>query len=264
MEHLHDDDEPVGRILTRREAVVLLGGVGATGLLGLYGCSTSNKVGTDTVSQAASTGASAAPGSTATCAVKPEMTEGPYFVDEKLNRRDIRSDAGTGAVKEGALLALTFNVSRIQSNACTPLPGAQVDIWQCDALGVYSDAQDPTFNTKGQNWLRGYQVTDAQGAATFTTILPGWYPGRASHIHFKIRGTPATGSSFDFTSQLFFTEEFLTAAYAKAPYDAKSDSGRRRNAADGIYSRSGGSELLVTPSSSASGYAAALNVALAV
>jgi protocatechuate 3,4-dioxygenase beta subunit len=259
MEHLHDDDEPVGRILSRREAVGLLGGFGATGLLTLYGCSTSNKLDVDTVAQAQAQ----TPGSTASCAVKPEMTEGPYFVDEKLNRADVRSDAGTGVVKQGSLLALTFNVSRIQSNACTPLPGAQVDIWQCDALGVYSDATDPSFNTKGQNWLRGYQVTDAKGAATFTTILPGWYPGRASHIHFKIRGTPATGSSFDFTSQLFFTEEFLTSAYARAPYDQKSDAGRRRNDSDGIYRR-GGSELLVAPSASGSGYAAALNIGLAV
>jgi protocatechuate 3,4-dioxygenase beta subunit len=255
MEHLDDDDAPVGRILTRRDAVILLGGMSATGLLSLYGCSSSGKVETASAGQNV--------GSSATCVAKPELTQGPYFVDEKLNRSDIRSDASTGAVKDGSLLALTFNVSRIQSSSCTPLPGAQVDVWHCDALGVYSDARDPSFNTAGQNWLRGYQVTDASGAATFKTILPGWYPGRASHIHFKIRGTGASGQSFDFTSQLFFTEEFLSSAYAQAPYDSKPDSGRLLNARDGIY-RQGGSELLVTPSGSSSGYAAALNIGLSV
>ena len=255
MEHLHDDDAPVGTLLTRREAVTLLGGIGATGLLTLYGCSSSGRLEADTVAQAT--------GSTATCAVKPEMTEGPYFVDEKLDRRDIRSDTGTGAVKEGTLFTLVFNVSRVQPNACTPLPDAQVDVWHCDALGVYSDAVDRSFNTRGQNWLRGFQKTDSKGVATFTTVFPGWYPGRASHIHFKVRGTAPSGSPFDFTSQLFFTEDFLTTAYAVAPYDSKSDSGRRRNAADGIFQR-GGSELTVAPSRSSNGYEAALNIGLAI
>ncbi len=252
LEH-YDDDEPVGRILSRREAVALLGGLGATGMLTLYGCRTAANAATDTLVQTA--------GSTASCAVKPEMTEGPYFVDEKLNRADIRGDANTNVVKEGSLLTLAFNVSRIQSNACTPLPGAQVDIWQCDALGVYSGAVDRSFNTTGQNWLRGYQVTDANGVATFRTILPGWYPGRASHIHFKIRGTAPSGSPYDFTSQLFFTEDFLASAYTRAPYNTKPDTGRRLNADDGIYRR-GGAELLVAPASSGGGYSAALNIAL--
>jgi protocatechuate 3,4-dioxygenase beta subunit len=255
MKHLDDDDAPVGLILTRRDAVVMLGGLGATGLLGLYGCGPSGKIDTAAAGQSA--------GSSATCVAKPELTQGPYFVDEKLNRSDIRSDASTGAVKDGSALALTFNVSRIQSSSCTPLPGAQVDVWHCDALGVYSDARDPSFNTTGQNWLRGYQLTDADGTATFRTILPGWYPGRASHIHFKIRGTGASGQSFDFTSQLFFTEHFLSSAYAHAPYDSKADSGRLLNARDGIYNR-GGAELLVTPSGSSSRYSATLNIGLSV
>ena len=255
MDHLHDDDAPIGRVLTRREAVVMLGGMSATGLLTLYGCGTSGQIPADTVAQVA--------GSTATCAVKPEMTEGPYFVDEKLNRADVRADTNSGAVRAGSLLSLAFNVSRIQSNACTPLPGAQVDIWQCDALGIYSDAVDRSFNTRGQNFLRGYQMTDSRGVARFDTILPGWYPGRASHIHFKVRGTAPSGSQFDFTSQLFFTEDFLTSAYAIAPYNSKDDAGRRKNAADGIFQR-GGSELTVAPSGSSSRYEAALNIALAI
>jgi protocatechuate 3,4-dioxygenase beta subunit len=257
IEHPHDDDAPIGRILTRREAVVLLGGAGAVGFLSLAGC-TSGSQGNSAI--AATTDNS---GSTATCAAKPEMTEGPYFVDEKLNRADIRSDASSGAVKPGALLTLTFNVSRIQAGACTPLPNAQVDLWHCDAAGVYSDAADPSFNTRGQNWLRGYQLTNADGVAKFSTILPGWYRGRATHIHFKIRGKNSSGSPFDFTSQLFFGEPFLASAYNLPPYDSRSDSGRTRNARDGIYNR-GGSELLVTPASANGAYSASFNIGLDV
>ena len=62
-----------------------------------------------------------------------------------------------------------------------------MDIWHCNALGAYSDVSDPGFDTSGQQFLRGYQATDANGVATFSTIYPGWYSGRTVHIHFKIR-----------------------------------------------------------------------------
>ena len=83
--------------------------------------------------------------------------EGPYFVDERLNRSDIRSDPTDGQVKPGTPLALTLLISRLNAGDCQPLAGAQVDIWHCDAQGVYSDVQDPGFNTIGQKFLRGYQ-----------------------------------------------------------------------------------------------------------
>lgn len=256
-EDLHDDDAPVGRILTRREALVLLGGAGAAGLLMAMGCSpaTGGVIGTS--------GSDDTSGSSTSCTAKPALTEGPYFVDERLNRSDIRSDTATGAVKAGSLLALTFNLSRIQSGACTPLAGAQVDVWHCDALGVYSDVIDAGFNTTGQNWLRGYRVSNSSGVSDVTTILPGWYAGRATHIHFKVRGTSTSGSAYDFTSQLFFGESFLSSAYVVAPYSSKSDSGRLRNASDGIYNQ-GGSQLVVTPSASGGTYAATVNIALNV
>lgn len=114
--------------------------------------------------------------------VRPSITEGPYVVDQKLNRSDIRSDPSTNAVKPGATLALTFLVSKVSGTSCAAL--ASVEVWLCDALGVYSDATDPTFgSTKGSKFLRGYQTTDASGTAKFTTIWPGWYQGRAVHIY---------------------------------------------------------------------------------
>ena len=255
---LHDDDAPVGRILTRREALRLMGrvgGAGAGGLLFLAGCGG----GSDSV-----TDPSAGGSASLACAAKPELTQGPYFVDERINRSDIRTNTANAAIQAGALLTLAFNVQQINSNACAPLAGAFVDVWHCNATGVYSDAVDPGFNTRGQNWLRGYQVTDAAGLATFTTIFPGWYQGRATHIHFKIRQALSASTSYDFTSQLFFDEGFLSSLYtSQAPYTTRGDAGRLRNARDGIYSQ-GGSNLLITPEASGSGYKGTLNIGLYV
>jgi protocatechuate 3,4-dioxygenase beta subunit len=258
---LDDDDAPVGRVLSRREALTLLGGAGAAGFFALAGCGSAAAMAA--TADSTSSGNSNNSSSSASCVARPALTEGPYFVDEKLNRSDVRADTISGAVKAGALFALTFNVGRLQSNACAALAGVQVDVWHCDASGVYSDATDPGFNTKGQNWLRGYQITDASGTAKFTTIFPGWYSGRATHIHFKIRGTNASRAAYDFTSQLFFGEAFLSAAYAQAPYSSRNDAGRLRNASDGIYNQ-GGSQLLLTPAVANEGYAGAISVGLSL
>jgi protocatechuate 3,4-dioxygenase beta subunit len=238
------DDLPIGRVLTRREAVTILAGTGA---LLFFGCSSA-------------TDASSTDTPTTGCVVRPELTEGPYYVDEELNRSDIRSDPSDGTVKEGALLALTFNVSRIASGACSVLEGAVVDVWHCDALGVYSDVSDSGFNTMGKKFLRGYQVTDANGMAQFTTIYPGWYSGRAVHIHFKVRSAAGASSAYEFTSQLFFDDSLTDQVQAQSPYASK---GTRdtRNANDGIY-RQGGSQLVLSVTQTSGGYAATFDIAL--
>ncbi|MDB5903170.1 MAG: intradiol ring-cleavage dioxygenase, partial [Betaproteobacteria bacterium] len=107
------------------------------------------------------------------CVVRPQQIEGPYFVDEKLNRSDIRSDPKTRVMSQGVPLYLTFRVTRTEGSGCLPLDGAQVDVWQCDAEGLYSDTDDFQEDTRGFRFLRGYQVTDRQGVASFTTIFPG-------------------------------------------------------------------------------------------
>jgi protocatechuate 3,4-dioxygenase beta subunit len=186
--------------------------------------------------------------------VRPALTEGPFFVDTQLNRSDIRSDPVTGVVKPGVPLVLRFVVSRVSSSGCTLLPGAMVDIWQCDAQGIYSGVQDRFADTRGQKWLRGHQVTNAQGVAEFTTIYPGWYPGRTVHIHFKIRYR-----NRDFTSQLFFDDALSDRILANPPY-VKSGT-RTRNANDSIY-RNGGSQLLLNLTPSGAGYAATFGIGL--
>ena len=240
------DDFPIGRVLTRREALALLG---SSGTLFLLGCSPST----------ASSSRAGKPGYP--CVVRPASTQGPYYVDEKLERSDIRSDPTDGAVREGTPLALTLNVSSVAMGACAPLVGAIVDLWHCDAAGVYSDAVDPLFNTTGKKFLRGYQVTDKNGVAKFTTIYPGWYPTRAVHIHFKIRSPASAEPAYEFTSQLYFDEGTSDRVYANPPYAAK---GKRTvsNLTDRIYQAGGGSQLMLKVVPAKEGHAATFDVAL--
>jgi protocatechuate 3,4-dioxygenase beta subunit len=240
------DDLPIGRVLTRRETLALLGSTGTLLLLGGW------------ISRA---GASRPGQPRNPCVVRPASTAGPYYVDEKLDRSDIRSDPADGTVKQGALLALTLNVFSIAKGSCAPLKGAVVDVWQCDAEGVYSDAVDSNFNTTGKKFLRGYQVTDKSGVAKFTTIYPGWYPTRTPHIHYKIRSPVSAPSPYEFTGQLYFDEGLSDRVYAKPPYAAK---GKRTvsNITDRIYNRDGGRQTMLTVRPAKDGYAASFDVAL--
>jgi protocatechuate 3,4-dioxygenase beta subunit len=256
---IDDDDAPVGRILSRREILALLGGSSAALLAACAPGALASPSPTRTAAPtSAATGTAAATAAASTplpsCIVRPALTEGPYFVDEKLDRADIRSDPGTGSVRPGALLTLNFLVSRVSGSACTALSGAMVDVWHCDALGVYSDVE----NARGQKFLRGFQNTDASGSAKFTTIYPGWYQGRAVHIHFKIRPTSAS----EFTSQLFFEDALSTEVFAQAPYSQKGTQGMTRNAQDGIFQQSGG-KLTLSVTKSGSAYAATFDIGIA-
>jgi protocatechuate 3,4-dioxygenase beta subunit len=249
-----DDDRPTGRVVTRREAVALLT---SAGVLVAAGCRPQSRTeGTGTVQAAAS-------GPVPGCVVRPEQTEGPYFVDTRLNRSDIRTDPSPGdAVVPGTPLQLTFAVSQLAGGACAPLAGAIVDVWQCDALGVYSGVRDPQFDTAGQQFLRGHQLTDARGMARFTTIYPGWYSGRAVHVHFKIRTAPSAERGQEFTSQLYFPDDLTDSLHADPPY-AQKGVRNRRNEQDGIYNGSGGSRLMLNPAREGEGYSATFDVALA-
>ncbi|MDF5706927.1 MAG: intradiol ring-cleavage dioxygenase [Nostoc sp. S4] len=196
------------------------------------------------------------------CIVSPEQTEGPYFVDEKLNRSDIRSDPTNALVKSGTPLHLILHISQIGSTGCTPLGGAIVDVWHCDALGVYSDVADPNFGTVGQKFLRGYQVSNANGNVEFITIYPGWYEGRTVHIHFKIRTDGTLGQPYEFTSQLYFDDSITNEVHSQTPYTSK---GQRtlKNADDGIFT-DGGEQMLLKLAKNGQGYAATFNVGLKV
>lgn len=193
------------------------------------------------------------------CVARPQQTEGPFFVDERLNRSDIRPDPATGAVKPGVPLRVTFRVMRMDER-CTPIAGALVDLWQCDAAGAYSGVRDFAGSTVGQKFLRGYQLTDANGAAAFTTIYPGWYPGRAVHVHFKIRTGAARSRAHEFTSQLYFDDALTDRVLAREPYAARG-ARDRRNEQDGLYAR-GGRSLVLAVKEDGRGYAGTFDIGL--
>ena len=232
--------------LTRRQMV---GAAGTTGVALLFGGlvrGTGGALDPD-VAEAA-----------ATCVMTPAKTEGPYFVDERLNRSDIRSDPTSGDVQDGIKLTLKLSVFDA-SNDCAPVRGAQVDIWHANAEGEYSD--ESANGTSGQKWLRGYQVTDADGAVTFTTIYPGWYSGRAVHIHFKVRLFNGSTETLEFTSQLFFTDAMNATVFAKAPYSSRGTPDTT-DGTDNIYGTDGASLLLQPTSDGSGGYVADFSVGI--
>jgi protocatechuate 3,4-dioxygenase beta subunit len=167
------------RRLSRREMVGLMGAAGAAMIVGCGdddddeprapASGTPAPEGTATAAEteaATETATAAVTPDQVACIVTPDQTEGPYFVDEMLNRSDITVDPTDGSVKPGLPLRLGFVVYRVDGEACEPIEGAMVDVWHCDHLGVYSDVVDATigFDTTGQMFLRGFQVTDASGA----------------------------------------------------------------------------------------------------
>ncbi len=250
---MHDDEIPVGRVLTRREVLASLGALGVAALVfprGVLGARAGTPI--------------RLPGGTIlpACVVRPAQTEGPYFVDTKLNRQDIRSEPAGGAAKSGTPLRLGFQVSRLDGASCAPVAGALVDIWQCDGLGIYSGVKDINglFDTTGQQFLRGHQITGTDGKAEFRTIYPGWYQGRTVHIHFKIRTDPGASRGTEFTSQIYFDDAVSDTIFAQAPYSTNKQR-RVRNAGDGIF-RQGGAQLILPVAAEGQGYAGSFDIGL--
>ena len=238
---MHDHPHPlghgdVGSVLTRREA---LGLFTTPFLLAFAGCEETTAGEDEPLS--------------GSCVVRPELTEGPFYVDAELLRSDIRED------RAGVPLALAFSVSRVVGSACELLPGAIVDVWHADASGAYSGVGSQS----GTRFLRGSQQTGADGAARFTTIYPGWYAGRTPHIHFKVRSSAPSASAYEFTSQLFFDDALSREIYTSAaPYTTRGVQDRS-NASDGIYRR-GGARMLLDVSETDGAYTAAFDIALLI
>ncbi len=242
---MHDDDEPVGRVLSRRRALALFGASAVAAL-----APATRLVSPDVVLAAA-----------ADCVALPEQTEGPYFVDRTLERADIRRDPATGRMAQGAPLTLRFQLSQIgAAAACVALPNAQVEVWHCNATGVYSGVQDRNSSTVGEMFLRGHQVADDKGEVRFTTIYPGWYPGRAVHIHFKVRAAAAGGGTDEFTSQLYFDDTLTDVVHAREPYSGHRGQ-RLLNARDTTF-RQGGSQLVLPVAEERGNYAATFRIAM--
>jgi protocatechuate 3,4-dioxygenase beta subunit len=217
---MEQDDAMIGTILSRREALRMGMGVALSGALAVN----ANAVFQSAVHKEVQL--------TAT----PALTEGPFFVDEKLTRSNLIGDSKRLSVVNGIPLSLTIRLYHLVDGRYLPCQGAVVDLWHADAAGVYSDESNPMNHedTGGQKWLRGNQISDGSGVTSFQTIVPGWYPGRTPHIHFKIRTGAPEGPIKDFTSQLFFDDAVTDKLFAHPPY-AMREGDESRNRSDGIY-----------------------------
>lgn len=176
-----DDRKPRVR---RREALAALGGLGLTGALGARFLRTDE-------AEAAS------------CVLSPELTEGPYWVPNHLTRRDITEG------RPGLQLELVLAVQNART--CKRIKGADVEVWHCDAKGVYSGV----LGDEG-HYLRGHQKSNAAGRVRFGTIYPGWYEGRTPHIHVKVH----VSGDVVHTGQLFFSDRASASVYRRGTYRA--------------------------------------------
>lgn len=250
--------------VTRRGMIQMIGGALGAALVG----------GVETAREpaAAATGATKS-GRTRTRtsdlqAATPEGEIGPYFTDDSaagFHRRDVRPNIDGTNPQPGIPLALTLAIYDSE-NHNAPVPGAQIDIWHCNASGVYSN--EAMEGTIGQTWLRGFQVTDANGKARFNTIVPGWYPGRTTHIHLRVRSryseafSTSDGSN---TTQSFFSQALLNQiSTTAAPYNAEGIN-PTTNLRDHVYTDETHARTeLVLKGSTAAGFSAVFSIYLPV
>ena len=217
--------------------------------------------------------------STATCAVIPEETGGPYPGDGTNNnvngvanalilagivRSDIRASiAGANGVAAGIPLTIKLQLVSV-GNGCLPLAGAAVYLWHCDRDGQYSMY---TSAIAGENYLRGVQVADAGGALTFTTIFPGCYPGRMPHVHFEVYPTlakSAVAANRIKTSQFGFPSATLAEAYTASGYAASvRNLAAISYATDNVFSDGTALQIAAVTGSAAAGYVATLTIGVA-
>jgi protocatechuate 3,4-dioxygenase beta subunit len=202
--------------VTRRASLARLGGLLAAAAGGTL-------LQTDTAA-----GNSAIETGAVSCVLTPELTEGPYYIAGEKVRRDIR-EGHPGTV-------LTLHLTVLNAATCKPIKGAAVDIWHADAAGNYSGLG---AGSSSRTFMRGIQKTRANGVAIFTTVYPGWYRGRAVHIHVKVH----VGGAVVHTGQLFFPDTLTDKVYTAAPYAAR---GPRdvRNTQDSIFVNGGKTSVL--------------------
>jgi protocatechuate 3,4-dioxygenase beta subunit len=235
--------------LTRRRALEVLGSAGAAMVAG---CSSSATAPSATAVASSST-TSQGTNSTA-CAITPSETEGPYpdrtgmLNNPAFHRRDITEG------RSGVPLELTMHVVNAKAS-CGPIANAVVEVWHCDVTGTYSEYGQGA----GQTFLRGLQTTDASGAVTFNTIYPGWYEGRATHIHVEVY---VNGASVKVT-QIAFPEGVSAAVYASGVY-ASHGQNSISNARDNVFADGVADELATVGGSPTSGYTAALTIGVSV
>lgn len=164
------------------------------------------------------------------CLLLPEVTEGPYYLDTGLVRRNIVED------REGERLTLRLQVVDAD---CAPIEGARIDVWHCDAQGNYSGVDNRRGgqgeDSRQKAFLRGTQATASNGVAEFDSLYPGWYRGRTTHVHYKV----FLNQLSVLIGQLFFPDDLSSALYTTFATYARPQARDTLNAADGIARRAG-------------------------
>jgi protocatechuate 3,4-dioxygenase beta subunit len=237
-----DERTDIDDAISRRGALLRLGGLAASAV-GASVWGARELLDADDA-QAAGTGPAAVAAGLVTCVLTPEMTEGPYYLEGDKVRRTITEG------KPGVPLFLRLTV--VDVSTCKPIRNAAVDVWHCDASGVYSGTS--AQGTESETFLRGIQRTDRSGLARFSTIYPGWYPGRTVHIHVKVY----LGGRTVHTGQLFFPDGLTDAVYRRSPYSRRPNRDPR-NAGDSIF-RNGGRRSLLKLERSGSGYVGSITM----
>jgi protocatechuate 3,4-dioxygenase beta subunit len=244
--------------VSRRRVLGALGA--AAGASVVAACGGSNP--TSPTSASTSTATTTAIGGTVTpsgaCAVAASETEGPYPDQTGMlgNQAFYRRDVTEG--KSGLALTLTMAIVNAAAS-CAVIPGAVVEIWQCDAEGHYSEYSQPGYNGAGQTFLRGLQTADANGQATFRTIYPGWYQGRATHIHVEIY---VNGRSVKVT-QIAFPETISAAVYRTGVYAAHGQN-TTSNSGDNVFADGTSTEMATLVGDSSSGYTATITLGVSI
>ncbi|KMS73652.1 protocatechuate dioxygenase [Streptomyces viridochromogenes] len=242
--------------ITRRRAIAVTGGTVAAGGLAVAGYRAAFADTGTTTTDAAATATTTASESTGCMTLMSSVTEGPYYLDNALVRKDITEG------KSGVPLTLRLTVVDA-TDGCTPVKGAAVEIWHCDAWGYYSGyttanpggsapAESEDGSTANDNtYLRGYQIANANGVVKFETIFPGWYTPRTCHIHLKVHtggqkedGT-YEGGKVNYTGQLFFADDIAEEIFTLEPYSKHSGSYTTLDN-DMVYDGGGASSGLLT------------------
>ncbi|MEZ5289157.1 MAG: hypothetical protein R2712_31005 [Vicinamibacterales bacterium] len=240
---------PARRLALRRLAGALAGApLGAA-----LGCSSGPSTPTSATTISASGG-----GGTAQCAEAATETRGPYpdITGMAGNQAFFRQDIREG--RPGTPLVVAVTVVNVRAG-CAPVANAAVEIWQCDADGHYSEYAQGSFDGRGQTFLRGLQVTNTSGQCSFTTIYPGWYQGRATHIHIDV----IVGGQRVKSTQMAFPENVTAEVYGQGAYAARGQNATT-NARDNVFSDGTATELAAVSGTPATGYTASLQIGIAV
>jgi protocatechuate 3,4-dioxygenase beta subunit len=245
---------PINRKLSRRDVIEALSLAGAAFVAG---CASSPTSASSTATTSSTTMTSGTSG-TASCAITAEETAGPYPDRTGMigNSSFFRQDITEG--RSGLPLTLALAIVNVRQN-CATVANANVEIWQCDAAGNYSEYAQPGYDGTGQTFLRGVQTTDASGRVTFRTIFPGWYMSRATHIHVQVFVSGAVVK----TTQIAFPESVSSGVYRTGVY-ASHGQNSTSNASDNVFSDGTQSELATLSGDTTSGYTATLTMGVSV